>query len=170
MLLQHRGAVQFGQTLHIAGYGSASGGCLAHPQGAVLRRARAAAVRQGMMHDHLRYVVCEAKYKKRTAECVEIGWDLNQIGDGGLAYAQFAFAAACRGVATFCINECRRAEDCLDLLKNGDFAALSGCVIALIRQESSDDLVKKLSASGYRSFACQPSSGSRVEFMRSCEG
>lgn len=49
-------------------------------------------------------------------------------------------------------------------------AGLGGCVIALIRQESSDDLVKKLSASGYRSFACQPSSGSRVEFMRSCEG
>lgn len=29
-----------------------------------------------------------------------------------------------KGVATFGINECRRAEDCLDLLKNGDFTAL----------------------------------------------
>ena len=43
---------------------------------------------------------------------------------------------------------------------------LGGCVIALIRKEASDGLIKKLSASGYRSFACQPSSGSHVEFMR----
>ena len=52
----------------------------------------------GMMHDHLRYVVCEAKYKKKTAEYVEIGWDSNQIGDGGLAYARFAFASASPGL------------------------------------------------------------------------
>ena len=29
-----------------------------------------------------------------------------------------------RGVATFGVNECRRAEDCITLLKGGDFAAL----------------------------------------------
>lgn len=52
----------------------------------------------GMMQDNLRYVVCDAKYKKKTAEYVEIGWDSNQVVDGGLAYAKFAFAPVSPGL------------------------------------------------------------------------
>ena len=52
----------------------------------------------GMMHDHLRYVVCEAKYRKRTGEYVEIGWDSNRVGTGDRAYAKFAFAPTSSGL------------------------------------------------------------------------
>jgi len=56
--------------------------------------------------------------------------DLAFLPEADRAKALACLTGTVKGVATFGINECRRAEDCLALLKKGDFAALGAMMKA----------------------------------------